>query len=277
MGLSIQTNLAQMVTQDNLRSSNSMLQSTMERLGTGLRINKASDDAAGLQIASRLTAQTRGINVAIRNAQDATSMLQTADSSLAEITDIAYRMKELATQSANDTNSATDRSALDSEYQELKTEIGRIMQQTKFGGDVLLEGGKLGTGAVVFQIGESAAEALSFDASTELGAITTAYGAAVDVTTQATATAEIAAVDTLIDAVGTARSKLGANINRIDFAINNQTSVAQNTEAAKGRIMDADFAVESANMSKNQLLMQSGISALAQSKQTGQLVASLLR
>ena len=277
MGLSVQTNFAQMVAMTNMNKSNNALQGAMERLGTGFRINKASDDAAGLQIANRLTAQTKGINVAIRNAQDATGMLQTADSSLSEITDIAYRMKELATQSANDTNSAADRGALDDEYQELKTEVGRIMQDTKFGGDLLLEGGKLGTAPVNFQIGESVGEVLAFDATAEIGAITAAYGANMDVTTQVNASAEITNVDTLINAVGDARSKMGANINRLEFTINNQTAVSQGAEAAKGRIMDADFAVETANLSKQQLLMQSGVSVLAQAKQSGQLVSSLLR
>lgn len=276
MALSIQTNMAQMTAMTRMNQSSSASQTAMERLATGFRINKASDDAAGLQIANRLTAQSKGINVAIRNAQDATGMLQSADASLSEITDIAYRMKELATQSANDTNTAADRSALNDEYQELKTEVTRIMQNTKFGGETLLEGGKLAA-AVNFQIGEDAADVLAFDASAEIGAITTAYGATVDITTQGTASTEIGAVDTLIDAVGTARSKMGANVNRLEFTINNQTAVAQGADAAKGRIMDADFAVETANMSKQQILQQAGVSVLAQAKQSGQLVASLLR
>src|SRR5690606_25659185 len=143
MSLSIHTNFASLVTQNTLNKNNNMLSTTMERLGTGLRINSAADDAAGLQIANRLEAQTRGMQVAQRNSQDAISMLQTADGALDEISQIAFRMKDLATQSANGTNSADDRSALNAEFTELKAEVTRIMQETTYNGETLLEGGTL--------------------------------------------------------------------------------------------------------------------------------------
>ncbi|MCG8517640.1 MAG: lateral flagellin LafA [Pseudomonadales bacterium] len=276
MGLSIHTNFASLVTQNTLNKNNGMLSTAMERLGTGLRINSAADDAAGLQIANRLTAQTRGMEVAQRNSQDAISMLQTADGALDEISSIAFRMKDLATQSANGTNNADDRAALDAEYQELTAEVTRIMQETSYGGETLLEGGTLAA-AVTFQIGAGSGEDLALDASSGVAAVTAAYGALTDITTQANADTNIDAADTLIDAVGSVRAKLGANVNRLEHTINNLASISQNTEAAKGRIMDADFATESSNMTKQQMLMQSGISVLGNANQMSGLVTSLLR
>lgn len=276
MGLSIHTNFASLVTQNTLNKNNGMLSTAMERLGTGLRINSAADDAAGLQIANRLNAQTRGMEVAQRNSQDAISMLQTADGALDEISSIAFRMKDLATQSANGTNNADDRAALDAEYQELTAEVTRIMQETSYGGETLLEGGTLAA-AVTFQIGAGSGEDLALDASSGVANVTTAYGALTDITTQANADTNIDAADTLIDAVGSVRAKLGANVNRLEHTINNLASISQNTEAAKGRIMDADFATESSNMTKQQMLMQSGISVLGNANQMSGLVTSLLR
>jgi flagellin len=279
MALSIHTNFASMVTQNSLSKNNNLLSAAMERLGTGFRINSAADDAAGLQIANRLTAQTRGMAVAQRNSQDAISMLQTADGALDEISSIAFRMKDLATQSANGTNSVDDRAALDAEYQELKAEVGRIMTQTTYGGQVLLEGGTLADGMnpPTFQIGAGANEKLAFDSSAQITAIATDRGALVDITTAANATTEMASLDTLIADVGKARAKFGANINRLDHTINNLASISQNVEAAKGRIMDADFAMESSIMTKQQMLMQSGISILGNANQMTGMVASLLR
>lgn len=276
MSLSIHTNFASLVTQNTLRKTNDDLSTSMQRLGTGLRINSAADDAAGLQIANRLEAQTRGMAVAQRNSQDAISMLQTADGALDEISSIAFRMKDLATQAANGTNTTEDQAALDAEYQELKAEITRIMQQTQYNGGALLEGGGFGAGTVTFQIGASTTEVLDVDATTELGAITTAYGGLVDITSAANAQTEMNALDGLISAVGAARAKFGANINRLEHTINNLASISQNTEAAKGRIMDADFAEETSNMTKQQMLMQAGISVLGNTNQMSALVGSLL-
>ncbi|WKE66540.1 lateral flagellin LafA [Gallaecimonas kandeliae] len=276
MSLSIHTNFASLVTQNTLSKNNNMLSTAMQRLGTGLRINSSADDAAGLQIANRLTAQTRGMAVAQRNSQDAISMLQTADGSLDELSSIAFRMKDLATQAANGTNTTADNTALNSEYGELKAEVTRIMQNTTYGGSKLLEGGKLAS-AVTFQIGASTSDTLAFDASAEIGAVTTAYGAAGTIDTQANATTAMGNLDTLISSVGAARAKFGANINRLDHTINNLATISQNTEAAKGRIMDADFAKETSNMTKQQLLMQTGMSVLSNANQMSGLVTSLLR
>ncbi len=277
MALSMHTNYASLVTQNTLNSNNELLTTAMERLSTGLRINSAADDAAGLTIANKLQAQTRGMSVAMRNSQDAISMLQTADGALDEITNIAYRMKDLATQAANGTNGTTELAALDAEYQELKTETTRILTETTYGaGQKLLVGGKLAA-SVDFQIGASAAEKLSFDLSTPLGNLNTAATGIGALTDNAAANAQITAVDGLFDIVNTARSSLGANINRLDHTINNLANVSENTAAAKGRITDADFAVESSNMTKNQMLMQAGTTVLSQTNQLPSMAMSLLR
>ncbi|ELV8646964.1 lateral flagellin LafA [Vibrio fluvialis] len=275
MALSMHTNYASLVTQNTLNSTNNLMTTAMERLSTGLRINSAADDAAGLTIANKLEAQTRGMSVAMRNSQDAISMLQTADGALEELTNIAYRMKDLATQGANGTNGTTELAALDSEYQELEAEATRILTQTTYGaGQQLLQGGKLAA-AVDFQIGASAAETLTVDISTNLAAVDfTTTGA---LTTNAASNAEITVIDGLFDTINTVRSTLGANINRLDHTINNLANVSENTAAAKGRITDADFAVESSNMTKNQMLMQAGTTVLSQTNQIPSMAISLLR
>ncbi|ADT86572.1 lateral flagellin LafA [Vibrio sp. Vb2880] len=275
MALSMHTNYASLVTQNTLNSTNNLMTTAMERLSTGLRINSAADDAAGLTIANKLEAQTRGMSVAMRNSQDAISMLQTADGALEELTNIAYRMKDLATQGANGTNGTTELAALDSEYQELEAEATRILTQTTYGaGQQLLQGGKLAA-AVDFQIGASAAETLTVDISTNLGNVDfTTTGA---LTTNAASNAEITVIDGLFDTINTVRSTLGANINRLDHTINNLANVSENTAAAKGRITDADFAVESSNMTKNQMLMQAGTTVLSQTNQIPSMAISLLR
>jgi len=275
MALSIHTNFASLVTQNTLSKNNNALSTAMQRLGTGLRVNSAADDAAGLQIANRLTAQTRGMAVAQRNAQDAIGLLQTADGALDEISQIAFRMKDLALQAANGTNSDDDKAALNAEYQQLVAEINRITTDTTYGTDKLFTDGFIANG-MTFQIGASADETLAIEADVlALDDITGADALSGDLTNDASA--EITNVDALIKAVGATRAVLGANINRLDHTINNLASVSQNTEAAKGRIMDADFAAESSVMTKQQMLMQSGISVLGNSNQLTGLVASLLR
>ncbi|MGR5095561.1 flagellin [Vibrio maritimus] len=184
MAISVHTNYANLVTQNTLQSTNSALTKSMERLSTGFRINSAADDAAGLQIANRLNLQSRGLGVAMRNSQDAISMMQTAEGAMDEMTNIAYRMSDLATQAANGTYTDDDRSSLDSEFQELASELNNIFSSTSFGGRTLLSGGAFGTGTVDFQIGNTSTNQLTVNVQTELAAvsnaITTASGSAVD-------------------------------------------------------------------------------------------------
>ena len=288
MALSIHTNYASLVTQSQLNSTNKTLSTAMERLGTGLKINSAADDAAGLQIATRLQAQSNGQKIGMSNAQNAISMLQTADGAMDEMTNIVQRMKDLATQSANDTYSAEDRTAMDAEFKELTSELTNIVTNTTFGGKTLLKGGAF-EGDMTFQIGGEAGEKLQLTAA---GSLATALKAVTGTTASSgIASAGIVAgigdlgkaqtamgeLDTLLDNIGTARSSFGANINRLDHTINNLSNMKQNTDVAKGQIMDADYAAESTSMTKNQMLMQAGMSVLSNSNQMTSLVTSLLR
>ena len=293
MALSIHTNYSSLLTQTNLNKTNNALAVNQQRLGTGMRINSAADDAAGLQIATRMNAQSKGMAVALRNVSDASSLLQTADGALNELTDIMQRMKDLATQSANGTNSDADRTAMQTEYDELGKEMYNIMENTSFAGEKLFGGngttGKFGS-AITFQIGASSTESLALDLKTQvsgmsatLTALSSNYSAppasgatpvsGTEIATSATANTQITALSSALDKVGELRGQFGANINRLNHTANNLSNVKDNTEVARGRIMDADFANESAMMSKNSMLMQSGISML---KQTGQMPGMVL-
>ncbi|MHA2798185.1 lateral flagellin LafA [Vibrio harveyi] len=283
MALSMHTNYASLVTQNTLSNTNGLLNTAMERLSTGFRVNSAADDAAGLQIANRLEAQTRGMNVAMRNAQDGISMMQTAEGAMDEMTNIVYRMNDLATQSLNGSNSATDRASLDKEFQELSKELNNIVDNTKFGGQNLLKGDGFGAGAVSFQIGASSAETLSVDASTGIGEITAILADAAitdgvgDAAKAKAALDKISGAAGLVEKIGSSRADFGANINRLEHTMTNLGNMVENTSAAKGRIMDADFAAESSSMTKNQMLMQAGTTVLSKTNQLPGMAMSLLR
>ncbi len=309
MALSIHTNYSALTTNTALNKSNSSLATNQQRLGTGLRINSAADDAAGLQIATRLNAQSRGMGVAMRNTGDATSMLQTAEGAFSEMTDITQRMKDLATQAANGTNGVADLKSIQSEYDELGKELLNIFKNTKYAGEGLFSDGATNTGAtgkfgltagVTFQIGSSASETMVVNVSTKLGTLATNLGLASDIFTgngaDATlvgddfaaitagtpdtavnnANGTITKLDTVLNSLGEVRAQFGSSINRLNHVNNNLANMKDNTEMAKGRIMDADFAIESANMSKNSMLMQSGISMLKQAGQMPGMVMGLL-
>jgi flagellin len=274
--LSLHTNAAALSAQNSVGGTQKSLSTSMTRLGTGFRVNTAMDDAAGMQIATRLNAQSRGMAVAQRNTQNGISMMQTAEGAFTEITNIVLRMKDLATEAANGSSNANDKTAMDAEYDALGLELTNIMTNTKFGGQALLNGGTLAA-AVNFQIGASAAEVMTVDASASLTAVDTAITALKggDITTAATAAMTLA--DTTITAVGTLRSQLGAASNRLDHVYNNLSNMRTNTEQARGRIMDVDYATETANMTSKQMLMQAGTSMLKQSSSMSQLVMSLLQ
>lgn len=389
MAVSIHTNFASLVTQNNLTKTNDLLSTSMERLSTGLRINSAADDAAGLQIANRLEAQSRGMGVASRNAQDAISMMQTAEGGMDEMTNIAYRMNDLATQAANGSLTTADREAINTEYTELGAELQNIFDNSNFGGRSLFSGpDSFSSGAITFQIGSTNNETLNMDVSSELskvgntlaqfgimsdiGALKTQaesdYNAELDafaaglastltdgtapgtaigtgtytdyadlkakadagiatavtdlaqveadaatsvtseiqgntdgnyvaassgvtlgtatyasvsgltagLTDQTSAQAAMGTMSSFIDDLGESRAQFGANINRLDHTITNLGNMTENLEASKGRIMDADFAVESSNMTKNQMLMQAGTSMLARTNQMSGMAMSLL-
>lgn len=280
MALSIHSNYSALVTQTNLSKTNNALGVNQQRLGTGFRINSAADDAAGLQIATRLNAGSRGMAVAMRNVSDGVSLLQTAEGALKEMGDIMQRMKDLSEQAANDTNSTADRTALQTEFTELGKEVDNILTNTKYAGEALFAAGGKFTAAVNFQIGGNAAEKLTLAANVggTLTTLNTDWTAAKagTMTDNATATATMGLMDTAMASVTAMRAQFGANINRLNHTSNNLANMRDNTEMAKGRIMDADFAAESATMTKNSMLMQSGISMLKQAGQMPGMVMSLL-
>lgn len=274
--LSLHTNAASLYTKSNLATSQNSLTTSMTRLGTGYRINSAMDDAAGLQIATRLDAQSRGMTVAMKNTQNGISMLQTADGALAEVSNIMLRMKDLATEAANGTATAADKTALETEFNQLGNEITNIMSNTKFGGEALLTGGKMAA-AVTFQIGSDAAETYAFDASAGMTTLAASITALKAGDLDAAANAAITLAGTALNDLGTVRSAIGAGANRLNHVHNNLANVNNNTQIAKSRIMDTDYANETANMTSRQMLMQAGTSMLKQSGSIGQLAMSLMQ
>lgn len=271
MAQTINTNVMSLTAQRNLTRSQNTMATSMERLSSGLRVNSAKDDAAGLAIAERMNTQVRGMNVAMRNANDGISLAQTAEGGLNEVGNMLQRMRELAVQSANGTNSTTDRDNLDNEYQALKTEIARIAEVTQFNGLNIL-----GTGAATFsfQVGANATANDKIDIittavdTTGVGAITGADGTL--------ASAEITALDTMIDTITTERAKFGASQSRFESAINNLQIGVENQSAARGRIVDADFAVETASLTRSQILQQAGNAMVSQANSAPQSVLQLL-
>jgi flagellin len=285
--LSLHTNASALSAQNSLGNTQKALSTSMTRLSTGFRINSAADDAAGLQIATRLKAQTSGMAVAMRNTQNSVSMLQTADGAFDEVSNMLVRMKDLATQAADASSSAADKTAMQSEYDALGTEIYNVMSNTSFGGNKLLKSGTIAA-SMTFQIGASAAEKMTVDVSgsmttlgTDLLTATKNYAAAAvlgtELTGAGTANTTITALDTVIGDVSTVRSALGAASNRLDHVYNNLSSMSTNTQAATGRIMDVDFASESASMTSKQMLMQAGTAMLKQSNSMSSMVMSLLQ
>ena len=267
MSQTINTNLASLNAQRNLSGSQMSLATSMQRLSSGLRVNSSKDDAAGLAIADRMSSQIRGTTVAIRNANDGISLAQTADGALSTVTDALQRMRELAVQAQNGSNGTSDRANLDTEYQQLSQEITRIATQTKFNGSAIV-GASAGT--QVFQVGANNGDTLSVTTST----VSTVTG---DLTTASNASTAIAAIDTELDTITTSRATYGAAINRFGFAISNLAISNENQTAARGRIMDADFAAETANLSRAQILQQAGNAMVAQANQLPQQVMALLR
>ena len=267
MPQTINTNVSSLNAQRNLTTSQNSLATSMQRLSSGLRVNSARDDAAGLAIADRMNAQVRGINVAIRNANDGISLAQTAEGALATVTDALQRMRELAVQAQNGSNVTSDRANLDTEYQQLSAEITRIATQTKFNGIAIVGAG---AGAQTFQVGANNGDTLTVTTT----AVTTVGG---DLTTAAAASTALAAIDASLDVITTHRATYGAAMSRFEFAVSNLRISGENQSAAHGRIMDADFAAETAELSRSQILQQAGTAMVAQANQLPQQVLQLLR
>lgn len=278
MTQTINTNVASLNAQRNLTSSQSSLGTTLQRLSSGLRVNSAKDDAAGLAIAERMNSQVRGMNVAIRNSSDAISLSQTAEGALGKIGDSLQRMRDLAVQSANGTNTSGDRDNLQLEFRQLQDEILRVTKDTKFNNQGVLAGTNF-----TFQVGANTGETISVSAAAVSGtsiqtAAASGTGAiAVSGTDTTAAVSAIGAIDLAIAEVVKQRATFGAAQTRFESVISNLQVASENQAAARGRIMDADFATETANLSRTQILQQAGTAMLAQANSLPQNVLSLLR
>ena len=278
MALAIATNTGALMAAASATSVNKDMETSMERLSTGKRINSAKDDAAGVAIASRLSAEIRGTNQAIRNAQDGQALINTAEGALKEVENIMQRMRELAVQASNDTNDTPDRANLNTEYQALATELTRIEGSTTWAGQTLLDGKGGTAGVFSFLVGTGSKATTATDTVTHTFAnLTTMKGTIGDLTTLAKATTEIAAMDTAIAKVNTERAAGGAIANRFDNVVSNLTSIATNLEGGRGRIEDADFAAESTSLAKSQILQQASTAMLAQANASKQNVLTLLQ
>ena len=273
MALSINTNVASLNAQRNLGASQSSLGTAMQRLSSGMRINSAKDDAAGLAISNRMTSQVRGLNQAVRNANDGISLAQTAEGAMNEITNILQRMRELSVQSASDTNNDTDRTSIQAEVKDLVAEIDRIASTTEFNDTKLLSGGFSNK---VVQVGAKGGGANEIKISIAAMTAGTLSVSGLSVSAQASASTAINTIDEAITKVDTARGTLGAVQNRLESTIANLSNVSENVSAARSRILDADIAQETSNMTKFNILQQAGVSILAQANQAPQLALSLL-
>lgn len=281
MAMSINTNVASLNSQRALNASQGSLQTAMQRLSSGLRLNGAKDDAAGSVLAERLNTQVRGNTVAIRNANDAISMVQIADGALGKVADMLQRMRELAVQGANGNNNTDSWNALTKEYDQLGKEMDRVLKGTKVNDVALLASAT----DVVFQVGANNVDEEKITVTgqdvannADITAITTnALGAGTTWTSQTNATDAMDALDAAITVVAEARAVFGATQNRLDYTVANLESTVENQSAARGRITDADFASETARLSRAQVLQQAGTAMLAQANQSAQNVMQLLR
>jgi flagellin len=272
MSLVINTNIASLNAQRSLVKSGAELSTAMERLSSGKKINSAADDAAGFAIAERMTAQVRGLNMAAKNANDGLSMLATIENATNDVTDMLHRMRELAVQAANDTNSATDRGYIQTEVTALIAEIDRVSTDTKYNGSVVLDGS---FATKKLQVGTEASQTITFSvADVDTAALSVA---AVDVSTQAGAGTALTSISAAIETVAGQRAGYGALQNRLEYTVSNLMNVSEFTQAARSRIEDADFAAESARLSKAQVLQQTGTAMLAQANASQQLALSLFR
>jgi flagellin len=283
MPQTINTNIASLNAQRNLNSSQSSLGVSMQRLSSGLRVNSAKDDAAGLAIAERMNSQVRGMNVAIRNANDGISLAQTAEGALGKMADTLQRMRELAVQARNATNTSADRVSLGQEFRELANEINRVIGGTTFNGKTILAGADSGT--QTFQVGPNTTPNDTIDvftsdltADTTIIAVTDPAQSTINDTSDATTLKTVIDnIDAAINTVSSQRAVLGASQNRFEAVIANLQISVENQSAARSRIMDADYAAETSSLSRAQILQQAGNAMVAQANQLPQQVLSLLR
>jgi flagellin len=283
MAMTINTNVMSLNAQRNAANNQSSMATTMQRLSSGLRVNSAKDDAAGLAIAERMNTQVRGMTVAVRNANDGISLSQVAESGIATLTDILQRMRELAVQSINSTNTSSDINALGQEYTQLGAELSRIISAVQFNGSSLFTT----TAGYDFQVGATSGQTISissaslnFQSAAGLSSVmfgSTNAASALNSATNSANAATLTALDLAIDTVNAARAQLGAIQSRFEKTISFLSSGIENQAAARGRIMDADFATETSNLSRVQILQQAGTAMIAQANQMPQSVLQLLK
>ncbi|MED7668597.1 flagellin FliC [Pseudomonas moraviensis subsp. stanleyae] len=283
MALTVNTNTTSLNVQKNLNRASDALSTSMQRLSSGLKINSAKDDAAGLQISNRMSSQIRGNTQAIQNANDGISVAQTAEGALQATTDILQRMRELAVKARNGTNGTADQTATNAEFAQMSDEITRISASTNLNGKNLLDGS---AGTVTLQVGANTGSANHIDLvlSSKFDAVSLSVGSGTVVLTGADAAtaatnidSAITAIDAAIANIGATRASLGASQNRLTSTISNLQNITENTTAAQGRVQDTDFAAETANLTKQQTLQQASTSVLAQANQLPSAVLKLLQ
>ena len=288
---SINTNVAAQMAANALAKNDRAMTQTMERLATGSRINSASDDAAGLAIASKLTAQVTGLNQAVRNGNDAISMLQTADGAMEEVGNMLQRMRELGVQGGTGTLSTTDRTALNTEFVALRTEIDRIADNTQWNGDNLLDGSAGANGLLTFQVGYEATQVITvnvgdlnlaaggatYSAGTTAGGILAADLSAITITTAALSNTQVTNLDAAIAGLDAKRATIGSNLNVLEFAVDSLANASQNASQARSRIADADYATETTELARTQIIAQAATAMLSQANQQSQNVLALLK
>jgi flagellin len=287
----INTNVAAQMAANALAKNDRAMTQTMERLATGSRINSASDDAAGLAIASKLTAQVTGLNQAVRNGNDAISMLQTADGAMEEVGNMLQRMRELGVQGGTGTLSSTDRTALNTEFVALRTEIDRIADNTQWNGDNLLDGSAGANGLLTFQVGYEATQVITvnvgdlnlaaggatYSAGTTAGGILAADLSAITITTAALSNTQVTNLDAAIAGLDAKRATIGSNLNVLEFAVDSLANASQNASQARSRIADADYATETTELARTQIIAQAATAMLSQANQQSQNVLALLK
>jgi flagellin len=278
VGNVVNTNIAATASQYALVHNQKSLEKSMAQLSTGQRINSAADDAAGLTIGNKMTTQIRSLNQAVRNANDGISMLQTADAATTEMSQMLFRMRELAVQSANGTNDTPERDALQLEFSGLQTQLSNTISNTTWNGMNLLDGGVGSGGSVSFQVGSGSAESISMPLATlNSSDVTTVLNISTSIAIAADAQTSLATIDDAISQIDSERGKWGAMMNRLTYAADNATNVSMNSAVSRSRIMDTDYAQATAEMARAMILNQAGTAMLSQANQQPMYVLALLR
>jgi len=271
----INTNVSAMYSQNAMKTNSRAMSTAMEQLSTGTRVNSAKDDAAGLAIGQNLSSQIRGLNMAVRNLNDGINMMQTAEGAMVEQSNMLQRMRELAVQSMNGTYDVKQRSYLDAEFQELKQQIGKIARDTTWNDQVLLDGS---VGSFVFQAGASEDQTITVEiANMGLASGSAVAIASADITDVDMATVALSAIEGSLQEINTQRAKIGAGINRMEYAADNLTNVSSNATQSRSTIMDTDYALATTQLAKTQIIQQAATAMLAQANQQPQQVMQLLK